>query len=99
MAKAAGAAMRAFKFLDDFKTDLNNRDDNKLRNAIADFDGETFVAAVPAGNKQLALVIRINQANQVAQHNAMFMAEARTRQYHSRHIGVFDINCHTGWNQ
>ena len=35
------------------------------------------VASVPARDHELALVIRINQADEVAQYNAVFMAKAR----------------------
>ena len=45
------------KFVDDFKVGLNNRHENQLGNSVTLFDDETIVTTVPAGNKQLALVI------------------------------------------
>jgi hypothetical protein len=57
------------------------------------------MTAIPCGNENLALVIRIDQANQVAQHDAMLVAEARARQDHGRKAGIRQVDCDAGWHQ
>jgi len=57
-----------------FKGDLHNGYKHQLRDTFADFDSECGVTAVPARYQQLPLIVRIDQADQIAQYNAVFMA-------------------------
>ena len=45
------------KFLDDGKFCLHHRDHHQLCNSFADFDAKAVAAAIPAGDKQLSLVV------------------------------------------
>ena len=76
MSKSAGTAAGGFEVIDDVESGLDDGDDDQLCDAVPDVDGETFIAATPAGDEQLALVIRIDQSDQVAQHDAVFVTQA-----------------------
>lgn len=95
MAEAAGAAGALFEVFDNFEAGVDHRHEHHLRDAIAGLDGEGLLAAVPAGDEELALIIRIDQAYEVAEHDAMFMAEPRARQDHRRHVAVGHVHRET----
>jgi hypothetical protein len=80
MTKAAGAPIAGRKLFDKFEFSLHHRHENHLRETRPGFDHECFLAAIPAGYKHLALVIRIDQPDEVTQDDSVFMAEAGTRQ-------------------
>ena len=63
--KTTYATVSANKLINDFKVRLYNRHNDKLCDTVTDFDSEAFVTTVPAGDEQLALIVRVNQANQV----------------------------------
>ena len=56
-------------------------------------------AAVPAAHHQRALVVAVDQADQVAQHDAVFVAQARARQDHRGQAGVADVDGDAGRDQ
>ena len=58
-----------------------------------------MAASVPGADHQLALVIAVNQAHQVAQHNAVFVAQTRARQDHGGEVRVFEVDRYAGWHQ
>ena len=66
MAETAGATGTFIELFDFFEIDLHNRHKNQLRNAFADMNGKSGIAPVPAGDKNLALVVGVNQTNQIA---------------------------------
>jgi len=76
MAETTFSAAAIIKLIDDGKFCLHHRDHHQLCNTFADFDTKAVIAAIPAGDEQLSLVVRINQTNQIAQHDAMFMSES-----------------------
>jgi hypothetical protein len=51
MPKTARATMGVNKILDYIKVSLNDRHDDELGDAVANVNGVTFIAAIPAGNK------------------------------------------------
>ena len=53
-------------------------------------------AAVPAAHHQRALVVGVDQADQVAEHDAVLVAEARARKDHRRVAGVADVDRDAG---
>ena len=58
-----------------------------------------FRASIPAGNVYLPLVVRIDQPGQVAEHQPVLVAEARSRQQHGGQCRVGDVNGQPGRNQ
>lgn len=99
MTEAASATLAFVERFDDFEVSLHHRHQHQLGDALANRDGERRVAAVPARHHQLALVVRIDQADQVAQHDAVFMAQARARQDDCRQARVADVDRQAGRNQ
>ena len=96
MPESAGAPLTGGKFLDDLKLSLHDRHENHLCNPVARLDDERFVAAIPARHKHLSLVIRIDEPDQVTEHDAVLMAKARTRQDHGREPRIVDMYRHPG---
>jgi hypothetical protein len=48
--------------------------------------------AVPAGDHQLALVIRVDQADEIAEHDAVLVAETGARKDHCGETRVFEVD-------
>src|SRR4030067_685690 len=96
MAEAAGAAPAFLEFLHNLELGLRHRHEHHLRDAVAWFDGERRLSAVPAGDEYLSLVIGVDQADQVAEHDAVLVAEAGARQQHGRKPGITDVDGNTG---
>ncbi|MOA28501.1 hypothetical protein D3C78_1494480 [compost metagenome] len=65
MPKTTRATLAFIERFDDIEMGLYHRHQHQLRNALTDGDGELGLATVPAGNHQLALVVRVDQADQV----------------------------------
>ena len=61
---------------------LQDRDDDQLRDSLAGRDGERRRAAVPAGDHERSLVVRIDEADEIAEHDAVLVPQSRTRQQH-----------------
>ncbi|MNV74117.1 hypothetical protein D3C71_1673130 [compost metagenome] len=99
MAEAASTALALIERFDDVEMGLYHRYQHQLGNALANGDGERGVAAVPARHHQLALVVRVDQPDQVAQHDAVLMAQARARQDHRRQARVADVDRQAGGDQ
>ena len=76
-----------------------HRQDDHLRDAVAGVNGEFGGSAVPAGDEYLALIIRIDESGEVAEDDAVFVAEAGAGQQHRRVIGVGDVDGDAGGNQ
>ena len=80
MTKTTMSAIAGFKILNDIESDLCHRQEYHLRDAIARFNCEGSATPVPAGYKDLALVVRIDQADQVSQNQSVLVTEARAGQ-------------------
>src|SRR5277367_5265055 len=73
----AAAPSGCREILDHLECHLHHRHDHHLRDPIAGIDGERLSTAIPGRDHQGALVVGIDQADQVAEHNAVLMTEAR----------------------
>ena len=62
------------EFLYYIEAGLYHRHDDKLGDAFEWIENEGFLAAIPAGDQQLALVIRIDEADEIAEYDAVLMA-------------------------
>lgn len=87
MTETTSTAFGFDEFFDHLEVRLNHWDQNQLSQTLANFQGEILVAAVPARNHQRALVIGVDQADQVTQHDAVLMAQAGARQDQRRQAG------------
>src|SRR5262245_51853013 len=79
-AEAARAAPARFEFLDDVQLHLHHGHHHQLRDALHRLDGEGDLAAVPHRHHDLSLVVGIDQADEVAEHDAVLVAQTRARQ-------------------
>jgi len=79
MTKSPGTAIGLLKTFNDLKLSPHHWQYDQLCKPFADLDTKRVTAAVPAGDEQLALVIRVDQSHQVSQHDAVLMTEPRTR--------------------
>ncbi len=61
---------------------------DQLRDALHRLNHKGCLTPVPAADHQLALVIGVNQTDQIAQHDAVFVAQARARQDDGGQAGV-----------
>ncbi|CNK18225.1 Uncharacterised protein [Mycobacterium tuberculosis] len=87
------------EFLHQFEVRLHDWHQHQLGNTFANGDVERGLATVPARHHQLALVVRIDQAHQVTQHDAVFVAQARARQDQSRQARIADVDRQAGGDQ
>ena len=86
-AEAALAALARGEILDHFEIDMHHGHDHHLRDSIAGIDGERGRSAIPAGHHQRSLIIGIDQADEITQHDAAFVPEPGARQQQRRECG------------
>jgi hypothetical protein len=82
MSESSGAARRSFEVRDNLQFNLHDWDDHELRDTLARLQSEGLVASIPARNHELALVVRIDQTDEIAEHNAVTVAQPRAWQNH-----------------
>ena len=80
MSKPAGTPCTLREFFDDLKFDLLHGYDDQLRDTFANFDGKSVAPAVPARDHDFSLVVGVDQPDQVAEHDAVLVAQSGTRQ-------------------
>ena len=68
-------------------------------NPFHGLNGEGLLTSIPATDHERALIIAVDQAHQIAQHNAVFVPQARARQKHGGITRVFDVHRQTGGNE
>src|SRR6185312_5018911 len=91
-AEPAGPALARRKFIHDVELGLHDGHDHELRETLHRIEREGGMTAVPRRDHQLALVVRVDQADEVAQHDAVFVTETRTRQDQRRVAGIADMH-------
>ena len=79
-AKTTRAAIACRKLIDDIKSDLQHGYHHKLCEAVHRVQCVDFFAAIPYRDENFTLVVGVNQADQIAEHNAVFVAKPRARQ-------------------
>ena len=92
VAEAPAAAIGGREALDHLELHLHDGHDHQLRNALAGLHRVGAGAAIPAGHHQRALVVGIDQADQVAEHQPVLMAESGARQDHRRQARIGDVD-------
>ncbi|KAG0944158.1 hypothetical protein G6F31_014629 [Rhizopus arrhizus] len=74
------------------QADAGNRHHHQLSDAIARLDGEGLAATVPDADQQRPLVVGVDQAGTVAEHDAVAVAQPRTRQDHRAQVRIGDVD-------
>src|SRR3569832_2908494 len=98
-AKPACAAVAGSKFLDDIQPYLQYGHDDQLSKPLHRDENECGIAAIPGRHNQLSLVVGVNQANQVPQHDAMLVPKSAPGQDHCRIAGIGDMNGYSRGHQ
>ena len=98
-AKAPFTPFTAIEFVDNGEAGLYHRQEHQLGDPLPGLDGEALLATIPDLDHQLPLVVRVNQADEVAQHDTVLMAEARARQYGGAQPRIGDMNGQAGGQQ
>ena len=57
------------------------------------------LAAIPHRYENLALVVGVDQADEVAEHDTVFVAKSGARQQHRREAGVADVDGDAGGHE
>ena len=63
------------KLTDNVELRLNDGDDDQLRDSLHRLNGERRWAAVPGADHELALVVAVNESDQITQHDAVFVPQ------------------------
>jgi len=99
MSETTRAARAGIEVRHDLKFDLHHRDDHELRDALAGREREGFMPSIPARNHEFPLIVRINQADEIAEHDAVAMAETGARQNDCGESRVLNIDRKTGGDE
>ena len=75
MPKSAGPALAGLEFVYQFKIGPYHRHDDHLRDTLARLYLVALGAAIPTRDIYLPLVVRVDEAGQVAEHEAMLVAK------------------------
>ena len=76
MPESAGTPPGLFETVNQLKLCTDYRNNDQLGNPVTRTNRQRLTAPVPAGNKQLSLIIRINQADQISQDDTLFMTQS-----------------------
>ena len=87
------------ELLDDLEAHLLDGHEHHLGDALSRLYLVAPGSPVPAGNEYLSLVVGVDQPGQVAEHEAVLVAEARTRQEHRGKTGIPDVDGEPGRDQ
>ena len=99
MTESAGTPVAGVKLFHDIEFDLFYRDEDHLCDALARLHLVGIAATIPARYEHLSLVVRIDQASQVPEHEPMFVPQARARQQDCRERRIGHMNRETSWHE
>ena len=91
-AKTTIASIGRDKIGDDVEFNLQHRYHDHLRNALHRLNCEFGVPAIPDRDKYLSLVVGVDQPDEIAQHDAVFVAQSGARQDHRCRGGIVEVN-------
>lgn len=81
-AESAFAARAGGKVVDEIEIDLQNRNHDELSQSVEWLNGVGLLAPIPGRNEDLPLIIRVDEADEIAQYDAIFVTQSRTRKDH-----------------
>ena len=76
----ARSAAAGLELVDQLEPRPHDRHEHHLGEPLADGDSERLSPPIPARNQHLSLIVRIDETHQIAQDDAMFVAEPGTGQ-------------------
>ena len=98
-AKTAGAAHARFEVVDDVEARLHDGNDYQLRDPFQRLQSENGIAAIPARHHDLPLIVGVDQADEIAEHDAELVRESRTRQHESGESGIRKVDRDSSRNE
>ena len=99
MTEAACAPLARGEVGNDLELDLYHRNDDELSDPLTGLHREWFAASVPARDHELTLVVGVDETDEIAENDAMLVAEAGARKDHGRESGILQMNGETRRNQ
>src|SRR5215468_6426152 len=99
MTEPAAAPSTGGKVLDDTELRVRDRQEYQLRDAIPRCNGIRRATAVPARDHQRPLVVRVDEADEIAEHDAMFVTQPGTGQDHRTVARIADVDRDAGRNE
>ena len=90
--KTTRAALGGREFLHFSELRLHHGNDHQLRYALQGLQRKGGFAPVPERNHQFALVVGVNEPDEIAQHNAFLSAHAAARQDDGSVVGVAHVD-------
>jgi len=99
MTETTATALTGIEFRDNLKLGFHHRDENHLGNPVTRFNRECLMTAVPARYEYLALIVRIDQSHEIAEHDPVLVAKAGTRQQNGSETRVGNMNGQAGGNE
>src|ERR1700722_6598634 len=99
MAEAAGTTRGRLEVFHQLQFYLHNRHDHELRYALAGLQSEWRLTSVPAGDHELALIVGIDETDEIAKHDAVSVAKSGTRQNYRSKRRIRQENRKPGRNQ
>jgi len=98
-AKPPRGALARIEIGNDAKRRLHDRNDDELGQPVERLQREVGTPAVPAAHHQFALVIGVDQPDQIAQDNAVLVTQPGPGQDQRREAGIGDVDRDAGSNQ
>ena len=78
MAKPSDTACAGIEVFDHSKLRMCNWHENQLRDAFPRSDGIRSISAIPARNHQRPLIIRIDETDEISEHESIFVTQSRS---------------------
>ena len=94
-----GAAGARREFIDHVEANLHDRDHDELGQSFHRCDDKRRTATIPGGNEDLPLIIRVDQPDQVSQHDAVLVPEPRSREHQRREARIGEMDRNAAWNE
>ncbi len=98
MPEAAVPPRRSSELAHYFESHTLNGDEHHLRDTIAGFDDDIMRSSIPGGNQNLSLIVGIDQADQIPEHQTLFMTKPGARQNDRSKVRIRDVYRYTGGN-
>ena len=83
--------------IDDRELRPNHGNNDKLRETLERLQRVASVAAIPAADQELTLIIRVDEADKVPENDPVLVSEAGTRKDHRGEAGIGDVDRDAGW--
>ena len=92
MAEAPDATVTLGEGFYKFEDRLLHGNDDELRDTLTRLDSECRRTAVPARDQQLPLIVRVDEPDEITEHDAVLMAEPGTWEYQRGQTRIGKMN-------